>query len=129
MFYRVLADLTVLLHFGYVLFVIVGLLLIMIGWVARWRWIRNPWFRGLHLSMIVIVVVEAWFGVTCPLTTLEHRLREAGGQSSYQGDFIANWVHEAMFFTAPPWVFTLAYTAFGGLVLFTFLIIPPVRKG
>jgi hypothetical protein len=125
MIYRLLADLTVVVHFAYVLFVLLGLLLTILGWLMKWGWVRNRWFRGIHLSMILVVVLEAWIGFTCPLTTWEHQLRSAAGQDSYEGDFLANWVHDAMFFDAQPWVFTLCYTVFGGLVLATIIFIPP----
>lgn len=129
MFYRILADLTVLIHFAYVGFVILGLLATLLGWLMKWDWVQNRWFRGPHLMMIAIVVGEAWAGITCPLTTWEKELRAAAGQESYQGDFIANWVHDAMFFDADPWVFTLGYTLFGGLVLATLLFVPPNWNG
>jgi polyferredoxin len=125
---RILADLTVILHFAYVMFVLLGLLLTLLGWVLNWGWVRNRWFRGIHLSMILIVVIEAWIGLTCPLTTWEQELRSAGGQETYQGDFIANWAHDALFFQAEPWVFTVCYTLFGGLVLATLVFVPPRWK-
>jgi hypothetical protein len=125
MFYRVLADLTVVIHLAYVMFVILGLLVTILGGFLKWDWIRNRWFRGIHLSMILVVVLEAWVGFTCPLTTWEHQLRSAAGQEAYQGDFIANWAHDVMFFDAEPWVFTLCYTLFGGLVLATLCFVPP----
>ena len=55
--YGLLADLVVIVHFAYVGFVVIGQLLILIGIVLRWQWIRNPWFRLIHLAMILIV---AW---------------------------------------------------------------------
>jgi hypothetical protein len=125
MSYRLLADLLVIVHFAYVMFVILGLLLTILGGFLNWGWVRNRWFRGIHLAMILIVVVEAWVGIICPLTLWEQELRSAAGQQIYQGDFIAKWVHEALFFQAPPWVFTVCYTVFGGLVLVTLFWIPP----
>jgi hypothetical protein len=125
--YRIFADIVVVLHAAYVLFVILGLLAVLAGWLLKWRWIRNVWFRGIHLAMILIVVVEAWFGITCPFTTWEKELRRLAGQASYQGDFLANFVHEMLFFDAPPWVFTVCYTAFGLLILASFLLAPPRR--
>ena len=125
MIYRFLADVTVVIHFGYVLFVILGLLVTLLGWMCGWSWIRNRWFRTIHLAMILIVVFEAWAGITCPLTTLEKEFRRAAGEQVAAGSFIANWVHNAMFFEAPPWVFTLCYTLFGGLVLATLIAVPP----
>jgi len=125
--YRLAADLTVIVHAGYVSYVVLGQLLILVGILCRWNWVRNPWFRWTHLSAILIVVVEALYGIVCPLTTLENELRRRAGQSGYQGDFIAGLVHDLLFFDFEPWVFTLIYAAFGLLVLSTFAIAPPRR--
>ena len=125
LWYRLLADLVVAVHFAYVAFVIIGLLLTVAGAVLRWKWVRNFWFRLLHLVMIGVVVVEAWCGIVCPLTTWENELRKLAGQTSYSGGFIANLLHDAMFFQAEPWVFTLCYSLFGLAVLATFLLAPP----
>jgi hypothetical protein len=124
-YYRFLADVVVTLHFAYVSFVIVGLLLTLIGGLLHWNWVRNFWFRIIHLLMIAAVVVEAWFGITCPLTTWEKQLRELSGQATYGGSFVANLLHDAMFFDGAPWVFTLGYTLFGAVVLLTFRFSPP----
>lgn len=123
--YRLMADLVVVVHFAYVAFVIVGLLLTLAGAVLRWRWVRNFWFRVIHLAMIGVVVAEAWCGIICPLTTWENRLRVLAGQASYRGGFIANLLHDLMFFQAEPWVFTLCYSLFGLAVLAAFLFAPP----
>lgn len=126
--YRVAADGVVVLHAGYVLFVIVGQVLILIGILRKWSWIRGLWFRGLHLAAIGIVVVESLCGVVCPLTTLEKHLRDQAGQAAYPGDFIGNIVHEYLFYDADPQVFTIIYALFGLLVLVTFVIAPPRWK-
>ena len=123
--YRILADLVVTIHFAYVAFVIVGLLLTLAGAVLQWRWVRNFWFRIAHLAMIAVVVIEAWCGIVCPLTTWEKELRHLAGQATYHGGFLANVLHDAMFFEAEPWVFTLGYSVFCLAVLATFLFAPP----
>ena len=123
--YRFLADLVVLLHIAYVLFVIVGLILILLGSRIGWNWIRNLWFRSIHLTMITIVVVEALVGITCPLTTLENALRNRAGETFHQGSFVGYWAHELLFIDAPPWAFTVAYCLFGLLVLLAFVWAPP----
>ena len=56
--YRLLADLILLLHSSFVVFVIVGLVCVLIGGVRGWRWVRNPWFRWAHLLAIGIVVAQ-----------------------------------------------------------------------
>jgi hypothetical protein len=128
--YVALADAVVVLHISYVAFVILGELAILVGILRRWPWIRNRTFRLLHLAAIGIVVCESWSGIVCPLTTLENWLREQGGQAVEQGDFIARWVHSVLFYQADPAVFTVIYSAFGGLVLLTLILAPPrLRRG
>ena len=60
---EMLADLIVVFHAAYVSFVVFGLVAILIGAVLRWRWVRNFWFRVIHLTAIGIVVAEALFGI------------------------------------------------------------------
>jgi len=71
--YRLAADAVVIVHVAYVAFVAVGLLAILLGLVCRWRWVRNFWFRSLHLLAILVVAAEAVCGITCPLTTWEQQ--------------------------------------------------------
>jgi hypothetical protein len=123
--YRTLADLVLITHVSFVSFVIVGLLVIIFGGFARWRWIRNPWFRAAHLAGIGLVVVQAWLGVICPLTTLEMYLRERAGDSTYAGTFIAHWLQKLLYYEAPPWVFVVCYTAFGLAVVGSWLKFRP----
>jgi|SRR5690606_11207236 len=125
MIYRILADLIVIVHFAYVMVVILGLVAILIGGLLKWEWVRNRWFRGIHLAMILFVVFQTWLGVMCPLTVWEKQLRKKAGQQTYQGDFIANWAHDTLFFDAEPWVFNLSYTLFGGLVVATLFLVKP----
>ncbi|NIP86023.1 MAG: DUF2784 family protein [Planctomycetales bacterium] len=122
---RLLADLVLVVHFAYALFVGGGLLLILVGWLAGWRWIGNGWFRGLHLLAVVVVVLQAWAGQVCPLTSLEQTLRREAGQATYPGSFIAHWVQQLLFVAAPPWVFILAYTAGGAIVVASLWWAPP----
>jgi hypothetical protein len=126
--YRIAADVVLLLHVAYVAFVVLGLLAVLVGYLRRWEWIRNFRFRMLHLTMIFVVVLEAWCGVTCPLTTLENHLRQQAGQSVYEGGFIAAGVRQFLFYDFDPWVFTTAYTLFGLLVVATLVLAPPRRR-
>jgi hypothetical protein len=102
-----------------------GLLLVLAGRWRGWGWISNFWFRSLHLLAIAMVVVQAWIGVVCPLTSLESALRQRAGEAAYPGSFIAYWIHELLFVDAAPWVFTLVYSAFGILVVTALWMAPP----
>jgi polyferredoxin len=126
--YRVLADVVVVLHASYVGFVIIGQIAILLGWLLRWRWVHNLVFRVAHLTAILVVVLEAWCGITCPLTTWENWLRDKAGEATYEGDFIAEWMHQVLFFSWPPWVFTACYSTFGLLVVLSLVLVPPKGK-
>jgi hypothetical protein len=80
--YGALADLVVALHFGFVLFVVLGGLL-----VLRWRWV------GLvHLPAAVWGAWIEFSGRICPLTPLENEYRRLGGQAGYSGGFIEHYI-------------------------------------
>ena len=124
-YYRIAADLLLAIHTSFVLFVILGLVLILVGGVRGWRWVRSPWFRLGHLLAIGVVVAQAWLGVICPLTILEMTLRSRAGDAVYSGSFIAHWMGTLLYHEAPLWVFATCYTAFGLLVVASWIIVRP----
>ena len=121
----VLADFALYVHFAFVLFIILGLLLVVVGGNSGWRWVRNPWFRYAHLAGIGVVVAQAWMGIICPLTTLEQYLRRQAGGAVYEGSYIAHWISELLYLDFPTWVYTVIYTVFGLLVAASWLWIRP----
>lgn len=80
--YRLLADLTVVAHFVFVLFAVGGGLL-----VLRWR--RVVW---LHIPAAVWAALIEFYGWVCPLTPLENWLRVRSGASGYRGGFIEHYI-------------------------------------
>ncbi|MCW5661368.1 MAG: DUF2784 domain-containing protein [Burkholderiaceae bacterium] len=126
--YVALANAVLVLHVALVLFVVGGLVLVLVGNRRRWNWVNRWWFRLAHLAAIGVVVAEAWFGMVCPLTTLEMALRARAGASTYSGGFIEHWLQWLLYYDAPPWVFTLGYSAFALLVLWAWWRYPPRRR-
>ena len=126
--WRGLADLVRVTHAAYVLFVVGGQILIVIGWIRGWEWTRGRVFRLLHLVAIGLVMLEAWLGINCPLTILENFLRLQAGAVAYEHSFIAHWLRWVIFYAAPEWIFALIYTVFTALVILTWLAYPPRRK-
>lgn len=126
--YGLLADVVLSLHALIVLFVIGGLLLVILGNLRSWLWVNALWFRLLHLATIFIVVAEAWFGLVCPLTTLEMWLRAQAGTIAYSDGFIEYWLQTILFWDAPSWVFITAYSIFGLAVAATWRYFPPKPK-
>ena len=123
--YAILADFIVAVHFGYVLFVVFALFVILLGGFLRWRLIRNFWFRAVHLTMILIVVFESLAGMMCPLTVWEYNLRIAAGQNVSDVSFVARLIHYLIFFDFPPIVFAIGYSLFGLAVIGSWLLYPP----
>ncbi len=119
-----LADLILVVHFAFVLFVVASLPLIWLGAAAGWRQVRHFGFRLAHLAAILVVSAEAAAGIWCPLTLWEDALRGATSEKS----FVARWIHTLLFYDLPPAVFTMAYLLFAGLVALTWWRIPPNRR-
>ena len=70
-------------------------------------WVRGARFRYAHLAAIGVVVLQAWFGIECPLTTLESALRTRAGEAGYGMSFIQD---------------------FGAAVALVWWFAPPVRR-
>jgi hypothetical protein len=116
-----LADLVLIIHFLFVLFVVGSLPLIWIGGWMNLGFVRNRTFRLSHLAAILFVSTESVIGMVCPLTWLEDSLR---GTSGGEG-FIERWLHRVLFYEVPEWVFIVVYVGFALLVLLTFKLVPP----
>jgi glutathione S-transferase len=123
--YQLLADAVLVLHVAIVIFVVMGLLLIVIGNLLARQWVNASWFRLAHLVTIAVVVAEAWAGIVCPLTTLEMWLRSNARAITYSGSFIQHWLQPLLFWQAPAWVFTVAYSLFGLVVVAVWWYFPP----
>jgi hypothetical protein len=123
--YSLMADAILVGHLLFVVFVVLGLILIFVGKFLSWQWVRNPWFRVTHLLATGVVVLQSWLGVICPLTIWEMDLRSKAGESVYEDSFITHWLTELLYYQAPPWVFVVCYTLFGGLVLSSWFLVRP----
>jgi hypothetical protein len=115
--YLMAADLILLLHALVIAFILSGQLLVVMGGVRSWSWVRNPWFRIAHLAAIGIVTVQSWFGAICPLTKWEMVLRSKAGGAVYAGSFLSHWLETLIYYRAPAWVFALCYTLFAAAVV------------
>ncbi|SOD18371.1 DUF2784 domain-containing protein [Nitrosomonas ureae] len=115
-----LADIVLIIHFLYVLFVVGSLPIIWIGAWLKLTFVRNPWFRYLHLAAILFVVGESLLGIACPLTLWENSLRQIETDKS----FIQHWLHFIIFYNVPETILAIIYSLFAGLVAMTFKWVP-----
>ena len=119
-----LADAVLALHTLFALTVVALVPLILLGVWREWRWVGNPWVRGLHLAAMFGVAAESWLDIPCPLTVWESRLRLAAGEAGYERGFIADWLGGLLFYDLPGWVFTVLYTLFALLIAGLFFLAP-----
>ena len=82
MLHRLLADGVVVVHLGFVVFVVCG------GLLVLWR----SWAAFVHLPAAAWGVYIELTGGICPLTPLENRLRALGGETAYAGDFVDRYL-------------------------------------
>lgn len=82
MFYRLLADTVLALHFAFVAFALLGGLLVL----------RRPRVAWLHLPTLLWGIIVQWADWICPLTPLENHLRVLGGEAGYAGGFIQHYL-------------------------------------
>ena len=95
MIYGILADITVLVHFLWIVFLLAG-----VYWGRK-----HPAVRNLHLAGLGFALVSQTFGWYCPLTHLEVWLRSHQDQAAaYAGSFIVYYTEKLIYITISPTV-------------------------
>ena len=87
MIYSSLADLVLVVHLAFVLFVVLGGLL-----VLRWQWVAV-----LHVPAAIWGILIEFAGWICPLTPLENTFRRLGGEAGYAGGFIDHYIQPVLY--------------------------------
>jgi Protein of Unknown function (DUF2784) len=104
--YALLADAVVLLHLGFVAFVVLGGLAVA----------RRPRLAWLHVPAAAWGVLVEFAGWTCPLTPLELALRARGGSAAWSGSFVERYLLPVLY---PDW---LTRPTQAGLGLFALVV-------
>jgi len=95
MSYKILADIVVLVHFLWILFLILG----------AFPGVRNKAIKIFHISGLVFAFVLQIFGWYCPLTHLEVWLRAKHDPSlAYAGSFIIHYVEGLIYVEISSWL-------------------------
>jgi H+/Cl- antiporter ClcA len=138
MVYKVLADIVVLIHFLWILFMVCGFFATVYssvavylfhfssGWAERFfdRWL----FRSVHLGGIVYVAVLMILGKFCPLTIVENELRgRYDADLTYPGSFMVHYVEAIVYPEANFLIFVVPTIFIAVFTVFMFFIRPPVK--
>lgn len=110
-----MAALSILvLHFAIIAFNVAGCVLIPVGAWRRWRWVREFWWRLVHVLSFAVVAGQALAGQACFLTIWQADLE---GETSHVQPLIAHWIDRLIYLPIPLWVFAIIY-----VVLFLYVI-------
>ena len=120
-----LADLVVAVHFAVVAFVLGGAIMILIGGLRAWSWVRGPVFRLIHFGVVLVVALQQEL---CFLTVWELELRERAGKGIEEASFVGRLLHDWLFVEVELATLQQIYIAFGVLVLLGLFAVPPRLK-
>ena len=118
---HLLADAVLFLHLLIALFLVAGLVLIPMGGINKWCWVRHRRFRLIHAALMVFVALEALLGMACPLTILEAALRREEAPAY----FLSALMQSLLFWDAPPEFFLALYLVCAACVLVLWRVVPP----
>lgn len=127
MLYKVLADAIVIIHFAWILFMLLGFIFTLCGFFYRSffdRWL----FRTLHLCGIVYVGLLAALRQYCPLTILEYTLRaKYNPELTYPGSFIVHYIEKLVYPDVDLLVILIPTVIIAVFTIAVFIIKPPTR--
>ena len=122
LFYQLGADLLVLIHLAFIVFVVLGSIS-----VLRW-----PWLVLLHVPAAIwgaVVIINGWL---CPLTPWENSLRHLADQEGYSGGFVEHYIIPLIYpmdITQNTQVLIGVITLMINLCLYCFVVYRLIRKG
>jgi len=117
----VIAAAILVVHFVIIAFNVLGLFVIPIGALLRWRFVRVAWLRLLHLAILAIVAGQAVAGRACFLTVWQNDLT---GNRTAPEPMIAHWIDGLIYWNLPIWVFAIIYCGVFAYVLALTIFVP-----
>jgi len=128
MAYKIFADTIIVVHFLYILFMLLGFLLTIYAVLFREKFFDWWLFRSLHLLGIFYVASLSILGKYCPLTILENELRlKYEVFSVYSGSFIIHYLEKLVYPDVNPLVIQIP-TVFLAIFTIVMFIVKPPKK-
>jgi len=101
----IFSEIVLLIHFCIFLFIILSFFLIPLGYQQKWRWVKNKYYRSTHIILMGIIFIETILGFMCPLTVLEHHLRN----NTKVNNKFTEIIHQIMYWDLPIYQFIFLY--------------------
>jgi hypothetical protein len=123
-----LANILLVIHFAWALWMVSGVLIALLGflWSRLWTWRR---FRIAHLiGLVLTATTPLWPGGTCPLTIWEWQLRAAGSPVTQPESFIIHWIREVLFWDVDPAILTMISATGAAAAAILFFFRPPWKS-
>ena len=119
------SEIVLLFHFCIFLFMIFSFFLIPLGYYLKWEWVKNKYYRLIHLVLMGIIFIETILGFMCPLTILENFLRN----DIEINNKITQIIHQIMYWDLPTYQFIIMYSlSLLYLIFLWFFFKPNLRK-
>ncbi|MBA7686956.1 hypothetical protein ES703_95416 [subsurface metagenome] len=127
MVFKIIADTIVVLHFVWILFMLLGFILTI--WGFFWKGFFELWlFRTLHLCGILYVSLLAILREYCPLTILENISRlKYNPETIYPGSFIAHYIEKLVYPDVNPLILIIGTIFIAVFTLVIFIVKPPTK--
>jgi hypothetical protein len=119
------ANLIAVAHLAYFLFIVGGMVAIVLALRRDVSWVRNPWFRILHVAAIYVVLAEEVTGLPCPLNVLQWGARQAAIGSTQASAGVGGLLDYLLYHTVSPLALDVMYWSFGVMVVVLLWVIPP----
>ena len=128
MSHKIFADAIIVLHFLYILFMLLGFLLTGYALFFREKFFDRWLFRSLHLLGIFYVASLSILGKYCPLTILENELRLRYEVSLvYSGSFIVHYLERLVYPDVNPLVIQIPTVFLAIFTIVVFIVRPPKK--
>ena len=121
----IFSEIVLLFHFSIFLFMILSFILIPLGYHKKWKWVKNKYYRLIHLILMGIIFIETILGFMCPLTILENFLRN----DIEINNKITQIIHQIMYWDLPTYQFIILYLlSLLYLIFLWFFFKPDLKK-
>ena len=119
------SEIVLLFHFCIFLFMVLSFFLIPLGYYQKWEWVKNKYYRLIHLILMGIIFIETILGFMCPLTILENFLRN----DIEINNKITQIIHQIMYLDLPTYQFIILYLlSLLYLIFLWFFFKPDLKK-